>query len=151
MNTETIAETIPADFAVQPIDPDVPTAVSPATCGNCGLTWDDGISTSWTPVPSGRCPFEYFHDEIIAVRLEQLRARLDAEDISTGELIELQGLAEHIEPGDVQLLEAAGVPEEHAYLSSEARTLLTVTAEAVSLGILTQEHREALDEWIIER
>ncbi len=28
-----------------------------------------------------------------------------------GELHELQGLAEHIEPGDVQLLEWAGVPE----------------------------------------
>ena len=27
------------------------------------------------------------------------------------ELSELQGLADHIEPGDLQLLEAAGVPE----------------------------------------
>jgi hypothetical protein len=32
-----------------------------ATCGSCGLTWDDGLITGWTPVPSGRCPFEYFH------------------------------------------------------------------------------------------
>jgi hypothetical protein len=52
---------IPADFEVQPIDPDDPTAIDPATCGTCGLTWDDGVSTSWTPAPSGRCPFEYFH------------------------------------------------------------------------------------------
>jgi len=43
--------------------------------------------------------------------LEYLRGELDAERISTGELIELQGLAEYIAPGDVQLLEAAGVPE----------------------------------------
>jgi hypothetical protein len=52
---------IPADFPVQPIEPGDPAAVDPATCGTCGLTWDDGISTSWTPAPSGRCPFEYFH------------------------------------------------------------------------------------------
>jgi hypothetical protein len=32
-----------------------------ATCGTCGRSWDDTISTSMTPVPSGRCPFEYEH------------------------------------------------------------------------------------------
>jgi hypothetical protein len=31
--------------------------------------------------------------------------------MSYDELSELQGLAKHIEPGDVELLEAAGVPE----------------------------------------
>lgn len=46
-----------------------------------------------------------------ATRLEYLRGELRAERISTGELIELQGLAEHIDSGDVELLEAAGVPE----------------------------------------
>ncbi len=45
-------------------------------------------------------------------RLEYLRSQLDAECISYGELIELQGLAEHIEPGDVQLAEAAGIDEQ---------------------------------------
>lgn len=44
-------------------------------------------------------------------RLEALRAALRAEDISYGELSELQGLAPFIAPGDVELLEAAGVPE----------------------------------------
>jgi hypothetical protein len=44
-------------------------------------------------------------------RLEYLRAELRAERISYGELAELQSLAEHIEPGDVELLEPAGVPE----------------------------------------
>lgn len=44
-------------------------------------------------------------------RLEYLRGELRAERISMGEMHELQGLAEHIEPGDVELLEAAGVPE----------------------------------------
>lgn len=51
------------------------------------------------------------NDNSPAARLEYLRSQLDAECISMGELIELQGLAEHIAPGDVQLLEAAGVPE----------------------------------------
>jgi hypothetical protein len=32
-----------------------------ATCGNCGRSWNDAMSTGWTPVPSGRCPFEYWH------------------------------------------------------------------------------------------
>lgn len=44
-------------------------------------------------------------------RLEELRAILRDESLSYGELIELQGLAPYIEPGDVELLEAAGVPE----------------------------------------
>lgn len=44
-------------------------------------------------------------------RLEELRTELRAERLSYGELIELQGLASEIDPGDVELLEAAGVPE----------------------------------------
>lgn len=44
-------------------------------------------------------------------RLEYLRQELRAERISWGELAELQGLAAYIEPGDVELLEPAGVPE----------------------------------------
>lgn len=44
-------------------------------------------------------------------RLEYLRGQLRAERISYAELAELQGLAPHIDPSDVELLEAAGVPE----------------------------------------
>jgi len=47
----------------------------------------------------------------IKARLEYLRGELRAERISWGDLAELQGLADHIEEGDVELLEAAGVPE----------------------------------------
>jgi hypothetical protein len=36
---------------------------------------------------------------------------LRAERISYGEIAELADLAEHIAPGDVELLEAAGIPE----------------------------------------
>jgi hypothetical protein len=46
-----------------------------------------------------------------AERLEYLRSQIQAESISYGEIAELQGLAEHIDPSDVELLEWAGVPE----------------------------------------
>ena len=49
--------------------------------------------------------------EEIKKRLEYLRQELRAERISYGELTELQSLAKHIDAGDVELLEAAGVPE----------------------------------------
>ena len=45
-------------------------------------------------------------------RLEYLRGELRAERISYGELVELQSLAPQIIVlGDVELMEAAGVPE----------------------------------------
>ena len=47
----------------------------------------------------------------IMARLEYLRGEIEAERISYGEIAELQSLAEYIEPGDVVLLEWAGVPE----------------------------------------
>jgi len=53
---------IPADFPVQPLAADAP-AKDRVTCGTCGLSWDDGVATSYTPAPAGRCPFEYFHKE----------------------------------------------------------------------------------------
>jgi len=47
----------------------------------------------------------------IKTRLEYLRQELRQERISYGELAELQSLAEYIDKGDVELLEAAGVSE----------------------------------------
>jgi len=44
-------------------------------------------------------------------RLEYLRKQIKDENISYGELAELQGLRSHIEKSDVQLLEWAGVKE----------------------------------------
>ncbi len=32
------------------------------TCGTCGRTWNDAHGTELTPVPAGRCPFEYEHE-----------------------------------------------------------------------------------------
>lgn len=66
------------------------------------------------------CEFCFYDSELelvpvvtpaIKKRLEYLRGELRAERISTSELVELQGLATYIDPGDVELLEAAGVPE----------------------------------------
>ena len=53
-------EPIPKDFPVQPLRPG-DKAKDKATCGYCGLSWDDAIGTSYTPAPSARCPFEHFH------------------------------------------------------------------------------------------
>lgn len=36
-----------------------------ATCGACGRSWDDAVSSALTPAPSARCPFEYDHGEPI--------------------------------------------------------------------------------------
>ncbi len=47
----------------------------------------------------------------IKQRLEYLRGELKDGNLSYGELAELQCLTPHIEQGDVELLEAAGVPE----------------------------------------
>lgn len=49
--------------------------------------------------------------ELTTARLEYLRAEIRAERISYAELAELQDLADRIEPGDVELLEWAGIPE----------------------------------------
>lgn len=52
---------VPDDFPVRPLDADDDTATDPVTCGTCGRRWDDAVSTSYTPAPSARCPFEAFH------------------------------------------------------------------------------------------
>ena len=51
---------IPADFPVRPLRSGA-TARDLVTCGTCGRSWDDAIATEYTPAPSGRCPFEYYH------------------------------------------------------------------------------------------
>lgn len=52
---------VPKDFEVQPLKPGE-NPPGKATCGTCNLSWDDDKPTSWTPAPSGRCPFEYYHN-----------------------------------------------------------------------------------------
>lgn len=50
-------------------------------------------------------------EKSIKARLEYLRKEIQAERISWGEIAELQSLAKHIKPDDVELLEWAGVKE----------------------------------------
>lgn len=57
------------------------------------------------------CQHNGYGERIARRRLEELRAELQAERISYGELAELWKLHEYIDAGDVELLEAAGVPE----------------------------------------
>lgn len=52
-------------------------------------------------------------------RLEAIRAAIRAESVSYGELAELQGLADEIDSGDVELLQWAGVPEFSEDVSDE--------------------------------
>ena len=51
------------------------------------------------------------HNEDHKARLEYLRGEIEAERISADEIVELQSLVDHIDEGDVLLLEWAGVPE----------------------------------------
>lgn len=67
--------------------------------------------------------------EDIKARLEYLRGEIDAERISQGELVELQGLAEHIDPSDVQLLEWAGVPEHKPETEYVVTWSMAITAD----------------------
>jgi hypothetical protein len=69
---------------------------------------DEGGNPVEYNIPRERAEREYGDP---ATRLEYLRGEIRAERISQGEVIELQGLAEYIDPGDVELLEWAGVPE----------------------------------------
>lgn len=66
----------------------------------------------------------YIDPEYVKERLEYLRGELRAERISYGELAELQGLARFIDPGDVELLEASGVPEFPEMDNDQARKAL---------------------------
>jgi hypothetical protein len=51
-----------------------------ATCGTCGMTWNDALITSRTPTPSARCPYEHIHTEIAELRkLERKQPRSRAE------------------------------------------------------------------------
>jgi hypothetical protein len=47
----------------------------------------------------------------ITERLESIRRSIEDENVSYGEIAELQSLAEHIDPSDVVLREWAGIPE----------------------------------------
>jgi hypothetical protein len=73
---------IPKGFPIRPLKPTTKCS-GRATCGTCGLSWDDSKSTGRTPTPSGRCPFEAFHPEEQkpedVFTPQQVRARMGVE------------------------------------------------------------------------
>jgi hypothetical protein len=78
---------------------------------NCFCPDDCNCHYAWRTNYCG-CKGHSTAEEIIhKARLEYLRGELRAERISYAELAELQELAAYIEPGDVELLEAAGIKE----------------------------------------
>lgn len=77
-------------------------------------------------------------------RLEYLREQLRAECISQGELIELQGLADYIDPGDVELLEPAGVPEFPEEDDRQDR-ILAVLQSIATQAVALQDCLDTLD------
>ncbi len=60
--TPTDDTSIPADYEVQPLRPDEHPP-GRTTCDTCGRAWDDDKVTGITPAPSGRCPFENWHED----------------------------------------------------------------------------------------
>ena len=61
--------------AKQRFDDDGKVIVDTMTCGTCGMSWNDALSTSYTPTPSARCPFEYVHGEVAELKRLQRRRR----------------------------------------------------------------------------
>lgn len=69
-------------------------------------------------------------------RLEELRVILRSESISMGELAELQSLADYIEPGDVELAEAAGIDEQE----------FTTRTRAAVMGAASTDQRKDIEQ-----
>ena len=65
-----------------------------ATCGHCGRSWNDAAISSVTPVPAGRCPFEYEH------------ADEDEPTIKVGDVVYMEGASALL--GDVVRVDEDG-------------------------------------------
>lgn len=90
-------------------------AVRPDPLGGADMgPCDDYAPDTLAPDPADRDVCTTCYDRHIPDRLEYLRGEIEAERISYSEIADLQDLAEHIEPGDVVLLQWAGVPEGEA-------------------------------------
>jgi hypothetical protein len=80
IDTDATRAAIPTDFPVQPLQPGA-VAGDKVTDGACGLSWDDAIATSYTPAPSGRCPFEAFHVETEAADSDEVLHHVTVADV----------------------------------------------------------------------
>lgn len=97
-------------------------SVSPESEGWAWVIYDRWLDVDEAPDPvlasgkadgegTAKAAVEAWVAEAVSPRLEAIRASLRAESISYGELAELQSLAPFIDPGDIELLEPAGIPE----------------------------------------
>lgn len=93
---EATRKRIPKDHPIQPLAPGEDIYPGKATCGTCGLSWDDSVSTSLTPTPAGRCPFEAFHTATPRAKKPK------EETVTAGDLPDLTG--HHLPGGDPFLL-----------------------------------------------
>ncbi|MFA5375932.1 MAG: hypothetical protein WC455_09335 [Dehalococcoidia bacterium] len=80
--------------------------------------------------------------EDIKGRLEYLRSQIRAECISYEEISELQSLAEHIDPDDVELAQWAGIPE----FEEEVLTLTDVVT-GINNGLRGKSGEQLADIW----
>ena len=131
---------IPATFPVAVLN-DGDEAKDRATCGNCGLSWDDAISTSYTPAPSGRCPFEYFHAEVKQMTQEQIDKTVQTiqfvlADLQDATPEDLKTIAERIWIQDTGPDQARQIPESHL---AALPNLLVIVAKAYGLDGLPEQ------------
>lgn len=106
-------------------------------------TTHDRTRTTWDALAAmvkewrNRYPNQRFYivpGTVIPARLEYLRGELRGECISWSGLHELQNLAPFIDPGDVELLEPAGVPEHPDDIPTETRAAFAALTEVVRPG-----------------
>ena len=57
-----------ANGATAQLDDNGKTSVDTATCGTCGMSWNDALITDRTPTPSARCAYEHIHAEIAELK-----------------------------------------------------------------------------------
>lgn len=80
-------------------------------------------------------------------RLEQIRAAIRAESVFYGELSELQDMADQIDPGDVELLQWAGVeefPEDDAWDETTLNERVYDALRAAGRKSLADEFSDAM-------
>lgn len=86
--------------------------LSPVPCRiKDGVIVAEGVGPLFQALVIRRGDDGWEEDQCPECRLKYLRGEIRKESISWGEIAELQNLAKYIEPGDVELLELAGVPE----------------------------------------
>ena len=112
---------IPAYFPVKPLatQAEIDAAGDPVQDGECGLWWDDAISTSLTPAPGGRCPFEEYHEDDDGYYARRKRADADTDAAQPDERADLD---ETGDPVNSTADEEAAKPDEQVDVTTPDET-----------------------------